>query len=202
MDLTDCFRNIYPNLRRYAWHARGKSFRLDYSIISEIRLNQLETYKSLLGLHSDHSILKFILGNQLQKRGKGFRKFNTSLLHDTTYVEIFFLNFTKDSEDKYLTMQDRGLAWEMIKLKIRAFSVPYCVKKRPDRQAFKVNLEKDLQKLQEEIDTSSTQHNQDAYALNKKELEQIGKDEMKRHIFRTKLKCTELGEKHSNFFWH
>ncbi len=30
MDLTDCFRNIYPNLRRYTWHARGKSSRLDY----------------------------------------------------------------------------------------------------------------------------------------------------------------------------
>ncbi len=30
MDLIDCFRNIYRNLRRYTWHARGKSSRLDY----------------------------------------------------------------------------------------------------------------------------------------------------------------------------
>ncbi len=92
---------------------------------------------------------------------------------------IFFI---KDSEDEYLTMQDRGLAWEMIKLKITAFSVPYCVKKKHDRQAFKINLEKDLQKLQEEIDTSPTQHNHNVYALNKKELEQIEKGEMKSHI--------------------
>ncbi len=36
----------------------------------------------------------------------------------------------KDIEDEYLTMQYRGLAWEMIKPKIRTFSVPYCVKKK------------------------------------------------------------------------
>ncbi len=68
MDLTDCFRNIYPDLRRYTWHARGKSSRLDYWFISENLLNQLETYKYLPGLHSDHSIIKIILGNQLQNR--------------------------------------------------------------------------------------------------------------------------------------
>ncbi len=43
MDLTDCFRNIYPNLRRCTWHASGKSSRLDYWFISENLLNQLET---------------------------------------------------------------------------------------------------------------------------------------------------------------
>ncbi len=67
-----------------------------------------------------------------------------------------FFFFIKDSEDEYLTMQDRGISWEMTKLKIRAFFVPYCVKKKHDRQAFKINLEKDLQKLEEVIDT---QHN-------------------------------------------
>ncbi len=61
----------------------------------------------------------------------------------TPFVEKDIIFFIKDSEDEYLTMQDRGLAWEMIKLKIRAFSVPYCVKKNHDRQAFKINLEKD-----------------------------------------------------------
>ncbi len=80
-------------------------------------------------------------------------------------------------------MQDGGLAWEMIKLKIRAFSVQYCVKKKCDRQAFIISLEYELRNLQEEIDTSPTQHNQDLYDLNKKELEPIEKEEMNSHIF-------------------
>ncbi len=47
MDLIDCFRNIYTNLGRYTWHARGKISRLDYWFISENLRIQLETYKIL-----------------------------------------------------------------------------------------------------------------------------------------------------------
>ncbi len=35
----------------------------------------------------------------------------------------------------------------MIKLKIRAFSVPYCVKKKRDRKAFNVNLKTGIKKM-------------------------------------------------------
>ncbi len=88
----------------------------------------------------------------------------------------------------------------MIKPKIRAFSVPYCAKNKQDRNTFKFNLEKELTKLQEELDTNPTQQNQDLYALNKKELEHIEKEEMNNHILRTKLKSTEEGENNSKFF--
>ena len=87
MNLTDCFRDLYPTLRRYTWHSRGKSSRLEYWFISEHLLNELESYTILPGLHSDHSILKIDLGNyETHKRGKGLWKFNIALLHDINYV--------------------------------------------------------------------------------------------------------------------
>ncbi len=58
----------------------------------------------------------------------------------------------------------------MIKLKIRAFSVPYFFKKKRDRKTFKINLEKELTKLQEEIERNPTQQNQELYSLTKKKL--------------------------------
>ncbi len=63
MNLTDCFRNLFPNITRYTWHSRGKSSILDYWLISEHLLNELENYKNLPGLHSDHSIIYINLGN-------------------------------------------------------------------------------------------------------------------------------------------
>ncbi len=54
--------------------------------------------------------------------------------------------------------------------------------------------------MQEEIDTSPTQQNHDLYALNKKEIEEIEKEEMNSHIFRTKLKWIEESETNSKFF--
>ncbi len=40
--LTDCFRGLPPTLRRYTWHAKGKSSRLEYWFISEHLLNKLD----------------------------------------------------------------------------------------------------------------------------------------------------------------
>ncbi len=58
MNLTDCFRDLYPPLGRYTWHSQCKSSRLDNWFISEHLLNELESYKILLCLHSDFSTLK------------------------------------------------------------------------------------------------------------------------------------------------
>ncbi len=85
MILTDAWRDLNPNSRRYTWHSRGKSSRFDYWFISE-HLNNLANYKILPGLHSDHSILKISLVNNILNRGKGFWKFNATLLHDQEYV--------------------------------------------------------------------------------------------------------------------
>ncbi len=134
MNLTDCFRDIYPSLRWYTWPSRGKSSRLDYWFLSEHLLNELESYKFLSGLHSDHTILKLKIGSEPHNREKGLWKFNNnSLLHDLNYVNRFFFHNCKT---EYSSLEDKVLAWEMTKMKIRVFSVLYCVKKK-DRQAFK-----------------------------------------------------------------
>ncbi len=86
MNLTDCFRDLFPTVRRYTWHSRGKSSRQDYWFISEHLLNELENYKILPGLHSDNSILNIKLGNITPKRSKCIWKFNNSLMHDSKYV--------------------------------------------------------------------------------------------------------------------
>ncbi len=86
MTLTDAWRDLNPNLRRYTWHSRGKLSRLDYWFISEHLLNNLTNYKILPGLYSDHCIFQISLVNNILNRGKAFWKFNATLLHDEKYV--------------------------------------------------------------------------------------------------------------------
>jgi exonuclease III len=170
--LSDCFRNLYLTLRRYTWHARGKSSRLDYWFISEHLLNELESYQIIPGLHSDHSILKVEIGNDIPNRGKGIWKFNNSLLHDTNYVKEI-KNIIHNCESEYSELEDKGLAWEMTKMKIRSFSVPYCVKKKKERQAFKKSLEHDLEQLQELLDSNPSQQSQELYNCSNKRIRKI-----------------------------
>ncbi len=48
MTLSDTFRILHPQTRRYTWHSRGKSSRLDYFFLSDHRLNELMFFKSYL----------------------------------------------------------------------------------------------------------------------------------------------------------
>ena len=200
MDLSDAWRNLYPLSRHYTWHSRGKSSRLDYFFISEHLLNELTCYKILPGLFSDHSILEIKLGNLNVARGRGFWKFNANLLHDPDYVKKV-KNIIQECRIEFSPLEDKGLVWEITKLKIRNFSVPYCIKKKKERSAFKDSLEKELENLLIEIDIhNSNESISDNYTSVKKELEQIEKEETNSIIFRSKLKWTEDGEKCSKFF--
>ncbi len=119
MILTDAWRDLNPNSRRYTCHSRDKSSRLDYWFISEHLLNNLANYKILPGLHSDHSIIKISLVYNILNRGKGFWKCNDTLLHDQEYVTNIKTIVNK-CETEYSNLEDKGLAWEMTKLKIRS----------------------------------------------------------------------------------
>jgi exonuclease III len=136
MDINDAWRTLFPNTRRYTWHARGRSSRLDYFLISNHLLNNLITYKILPGIHSDHSILFMKFEFDFNSRGRGYWKFNAELLHDTDYVNNI-KQIIKESEAECSNYLDKGLSWEIVKLKIRSFSVPYCIKKKKNVQNLK-----------------------------------------------------------------
>ena len=189
-NLTDAWRDLYPDARRYTWHSRGKAARLDYFFISEHLMNDLTSYKIIPGLHSDHSILIVSFHNPSTNRGRGFWKFNCNLLHDTLYVKKI-KDILLEYEKKYTNMADKGLTWELCKLEIRSFSVPYCIKKKKERLGFKKSLEKDLEILLLKLDNNPDEDIQNSYNLSKKELEEIEKENTNAIIFRSKVKWIE-----------
>ncbi len=73
-------------------------------------------------------------------------------------------------------------------------------RKKRDTNIFKESLEKELNYLQVAMDSNPSQITQDSYYTNKKELEQIEKEELNSIIFKYELKWTEDGEKHSKYF--
>ena len=198
-DLNDAWRTLFPSSRRYTWHSRGKSSRLDYWFLSNHILNSLQEYKILPGLHSDHSILKIEISTQDISRGKGFWKFNSTLLHDPNYVKKI-KDIIQECKTEFQNLEDKGLTWEMVKLNIRSFSVPYCIKKKKERAKFKKDLEIELAKLQIEIDFNNNFNSRESYDSSKRELEDLEKEEINSTIFRSKIQWAEEGEKNTKFF--
>ncbi len=166
--LTDCFRNLYPNLWRYIWHARGKSSQLDYWFISEHILNDLTSYKIEPGLHSDHSILKIQIDSNSLVRGRGFWKFNTSLLHDITYANEI-KNINKKLQAKlFQYIRHRACLGTYENGNMITYSTILCKKLKKLKLAFKKSLKQDLGKLQVALDLQPNHLNLDHYNISKK----------------------------------
>ncbi len=88
----------------------------------------------------------------------------------------------------------------MCKLKVRSFSVPYCIKKRKIQKEHKEELENLLQDLEANLDKGTNSSNSEIFYSTKKELEVIEKEEANGHILRSKVKWAEADEKNSKYF--
>ena len=88
-NLTDIFREIYPEEKRYTWRKPSpcKQARLDFFLISSTMLNTVEESKILNSYKSDHSPILLKLKINELTHGKGLWKFNNALLYDKQYIE-------------------------------------------------------------------------------------------------------------------
>ena len=129
-NIVDVWRTINPDKRCFTWHRGDKRSRLDYLLTSEHLLNFIENVDILPVIQSDHSLLKLSLktGNKHEK-GRGFWKFNSSLLHDPLYDDKI-KNVFRETAQNYEGLEDKRLIWEIIKLEIRIQTIPYCVMKK------------------------------------------------------------------------
>ena len=86
-DLSDIWRNLNSNTRRYTWHsANGKiQCRLDYFLIFQSLNGFVNNAEIAPAFKTDHSLVQLSLIKGNQPRGKGFWKFNSSLLSDLDY---------------------------------------------------------------------------------------------------------------------
>jgi exonuclease III len=88
-ELVDIWRICNPIEQRYSWRQRSPAVhcRLDFFLVS-VGLGNINRKTDIsYGFKSDHSFISLENDKQNLKRGKGFYKFNTSLLLDSTFKE-------------------------------------------------------------------------------------------------------------------
>jgi hypothetical protein len=125
-----------------------------------------------IGLYTDHSIVNLeISGENQNSRGRGFWKFNTSLLNDSEYVTI--INATiKDSIEDNKKCDNKGLKWDFIKMKVRAATISYAAHKAKNKREYEDSLNKEIKSIQ----STSSDNDSLRYETVKKELEQLNNE--------------------------
>ena len=133
-DLSDIWKNLNPNTKRYTWHsANGKiQCRLDYFLISQSLNGFVNNAEIAPGFKTDHSLVQLSLIKGNQPRGKGFWKFNSSLLSNLDYVNAI------KSEIKETIEQNQNLhallLWDFLKCQIRGKTISFSSLKSKQRR--------------------------------------------------------------------
>ena len=104
--LVDIFRELNPETRKFSWKQWGnnKFARLDFFLVSNTLLPFVEKSEILPACFSDHSPIVLEIDFSRFTRGKGFWKFNNSLLKDETYLELI-KNLIKRIVCQYATIE-------------------------------------------------------------------------------------------------
>ena len=200
-NLLDIWRTLYPYKRTFTW-SRGKAkSRLDYFFTSDHLLNIAHTVDILPGFHSDHSLIYISFMSETKENiGKGFWKFNSSLLEDKCYVDNIKA-IIKEAIQTYSHIEDKRISWELIKMKIRDYTVPYCIQKKQNSLKFENDLNKRFMELYNQLQTNDYNENiQQEYNSTKFELEQIEKQKARGILIRSKCRWAEEGEKSTSYF--
>ena len=202
-DLVDIWRVRNPEGSKYTWIRRTRAgivqSRIDYFLVSSCITNIVKKIDIVPGIRSDHSMLCLSINpDKSDARGKGFWKFNASLLKDKEYVEQV-KSCIRNVKTENECIENKGLLWDLIKCKIRGLTVSYSVRKRLLDNSQEKDLVKEIE-VKEQLLASGDTNVMKELEILKAKYESIQEVKVQGIIVRSKAIAVEQGEKKYKIF--
>ena len=186
--------------------------RLDFFLTTPDIHSQVKKHSISHGYRTDHSLLNLEINPFNSKRGKGFWKFNTSLLHDTAYIQLVkqviettVCDYSVDKNDSNLGQNQ--MLFELIKLNIRGHTIAYSTKKAKDNKDNEIKLEKKITQLENNLmdaclsnDMGLIKEIETNLQIAKADLSILRDRLVRAYILRSKVQYYEEGEKATKYF--
>ena len=221
--LVDVFRELNPNTKRYSWRQFGgpRRARLDFFLVSSHLLPYVEKADILPGLNSDHSIPVLDIDQTRFKKGRGFFKFNNSLLIEPEYVKLvgdaikniisqyaedvydreFLKSATPEQLQSIVCTINPQLLLECLLLEIRGKTISYCAwEKKSKNAAQNLALHRlELAEVESDRDPTNEQIRRQV-DIAKQEVEEFNRKASEGAQCRARVKWFVEGEKPTKFF--
>ena len=223
LGFVDIFRELFPQTKRFSWRKFGdnKRGRLDFHLISAQLLPFVQKADILPGISSDHSIVELVIDFSKFTRGRGFFKFNNSLVKDPIYVnkvtetitrvakqyaectynQDFLTQANPEQLQELLFTINPQLLLETLLFEIRGTTIAYgAAKKKEKNELFKLAIHR-LESA-EKISDSQPANLLLLDELNaaKQEIEAMEKKEAEGSLIRSRIRWQLEGEKPSKYF--
>ena len=212
----DVFRILNENQTKFTWRRINpvkKQARLDFYLVSEEIFQHVHDTSIIPGYRSDQSGIYLKIKLHENERGRGYWKFNNTLLKDKDYVNVVKLqiqetinlysrnNFNNNNNVEF-TINDQ-LFLETLLMVIRGETIKYSSRKKKGSIREELKLEEEITKTEENININLL--DTDANELNiledkKTRLQEIRQKKLEGVILRSKCRYEDMGEKPTKYF--
>ena len=201
--LCDVWRTRNVDQSRYSYFVkRGqtiKASRIDFGLVSHGLDYQIESVFYVPGIMTDHSAFYMSINPMLIERGRGFWKFNNSLLHRLEFVsEMNNLIGSKLQEYRNL---DAKKKWETLKFDMANLAQEQASNYSMNRKLIISQLQEKAMQLEEELSDTLSIRTNDLLLWTRADLNDLLNEEIRGVIFRSKAKYFMQAERNTKYFY-
>lgn len=220
--LLDVWRTQHGEDKQYTYRQRNprKQSRLDFFLVSEDLLGVITGTQIKGGYRTDHSLIGLDFQIAKFRRGRGYWKFNSALLHDKNYAKIVKDTLWETVEmyaplpynrQNLKTLPLDVVQWtisdqlflETLLMNIRCKTISFSSWKKKQAVQQETILEEKIKEIEDSLhsDLIVTEQNKlDTLSSYKKELEVLREAKAKGSLIRAKVRWLDAGEKPSKYF--
>ncbi len=204
-DLQDVWRVKNPDKKSFTFRQKSPTIqcRLDYFLVSSNLQDQVAHVDILTQAQApDHKsiILNISVGMEVE-RGSGYWKFNGSLVNDEEYVQALQVEY-QDWKNDFEDISDKRLKWDLLKYKIRNYTMRFCSKRKKERIDKEDELANVLKLLEQQAATHATEKVIENIEKAKEELRKLEIYKTEGAIIRSRIQWIEEGEKSTKYFYN
>ena len=169
-------------------------------LISDTLQEDVEAADIIPSPKSDHSAITLSFsGVDDSKRGPSFWKFNSTLVDDKEYFNLLDTNL-KNWLEEFKEVVDKRVLWDLLKYKIRQFTIDYSKSKARIRRAKLNEIEDKLRRCSEKCDSHPSTQNVEELECLQAEYDRLFEYITQGAIIRSRATWYEKGEKNSKYF--
>jgi len=201
--LVDIWRKNHPQSKQFTWTRKNPypvSTRIDFWLIQKSLVDHVLQCTIKPSIKSDHKAIFLKIRLNKEKRGPGLWRLNTAYLSDQDYMDGVKNSILDVNLEYKNTTISKQLLWELIKKRIKEFSIGFCKQKAIQMKGNLIYLEKRLLELDQKIDENLDETTLNEYTTVKTEIEKIYQSKARGAQIRARAEWTEKGEKSLSYF--
>lgn len=203
LKLKDTFNTKISPISYTYFHQSGVKSRIDFILVTEHSSGDFTDFQIRDSPAPDHKALIIKLNNLENKRGPSYWKLNIAILKDENYqrhVKEKIKESLRSAEYNY-KLGNYSIHWDLLKIKIRDFSIQYCKKIKRARNNELAKSERKLRDINEKLrENANCDHLEEEKKIIMSEIEAEMYRQAQAYQIRSRAEYVEKGEKNTSYF--